>query len=150
MKHRQTMHLIVATLMTGIASSAPAIAAGSPQLVLQMNQMMQAGAVRDGDKLGKGTLVSYDSHSGFQLWSEQAVSTLQPGRYVLTGNQNPSHKLRVRLVPQQLTETETPNMQRITVHTNEDRMVFDILVDGDQKVKADTYRLNIAGQVVTQ
>ena len=108
-----------------------------------MNQGLQAGAVKDGTKLGRGTLVSYGSHTGFQLWSEQAVSTPQPGRYVLTGNQNPSHQVRVRLVPQQLTVSETADTPKITVNTSEDKVVFDILVDGDQSVRADIYLMTI-------
>jgi len=150
MMKRKRLYLIAAALLTVMASSAPAVAAGSPQLVLQMNHGLQAGSVRDGTKLGRGTLVSYDIHTGFQLRSDQAASGQQGGRYVLTGQQNPAHQLRVRLVPQQQVVTEMADMQVITVHTGEDRMVFDILADGDQRVKADTYSLNIAGQVVTQ
>ncbi|WP_208952263.1 AfaD family invasin [Rahnella sp. ChDrAdgB13] len=148
MMNRKTMYLIAATLLAGMVSTAQTRAANSPQLVLQMNQGLQAGAVRDGTKLGRGTLVSYDTHTGFQLWSEPAVSTPQPDRYVLTGNQNPSHTLRVRLVPQQLAVTQLPDTQGITVHTSEDRMVFDILADGVQTVAADRYTVNINGALL--
>lgn len=143
MMNRKTMYLAAAALLAGLVNNVPAVAANSPQLVLQMNQGLQAGAVKDGTKLGRGTLVSYGSHTGFQLWGEQAASTPQPGRYVLTGNQNPSHQVRVRLVPQQLTVSETADTPKITVNTSEDKVVFDILVDGDQSVRADIYLMTI-------
>lgn len=145
MMHRKTMYLTVAALLAGLVNNVPAVAAGSPQLVMQMNQGLQAGAVKDGTKLGRGTLVSYAPHTGFQLRSEQAVSTRQQGRYVLTGNQNSSYRLRVRLVPQQLTVTETQGTPGITINTAEDRVVFDILADGNQTVHADSYRLSVTG-----
>ncbi|MDC7861820.1 AfaD family invasin [Pantoea ananatis] len=143
MMNRKTIYLIVAALLTGMASNAPAVGACCPQLVLQMNQGMQSGLVRDGTKLGRGSLASYDTHTGFELASEQAVSTLQPGHYVIAGNQNPSHQLRVHLVPQQLTVTPVPDSTQIRLNTAEGRVVFDVLADGDQTVPADSYRLNV-------
>ncbi|NIF32462.1 hypothetical protein F3J29_09955 [Enterobacter sp. Cy-643] len=145
MMNKKTMYLTAVALL---ASTTQARAANSPQLVLQMNQGLQAGAIKDGTKLGRGTLVSYDTHTGFQLRSESAVSTPRPGHYVLTGNQNPLHTLRVRLVPKQLAVTRLPDTPGITVHTSEDRMVFDILADGYQLVKADIYSITINGVVL--
>lgn len=149
MMNKKTMYLIAVSLLAGMVSNSPAVAAGSPQLVLQMDQGLQAGAVRDGTRLGRGTLISYDSHTGFQLRSEQALSSSEPGRYVLTGNQHPSHKLRVRLVPQKLTVTPAPDTTEIRLNTADTRVVFDILTDGDQNIAADSYRLNITSRSFT-
>lgn len=140
--------LLVAALLAGMGSGVPAFAADNLKLVLQMNKGMLAGIVRDGTRLGRGSLVNYNTHTGFRFWDGQATPGHQGGCYILTGQQNPSHKLCVRLVPRQLAAAELVGIQGVVVHTSEDRVFFDIQAAGDQRVKADVYSMTINGMTL--
>ena len=136
--------------LTGIAllTCTPLVSAEDIQLSLQMRQGHLAGSVRDGTLLGSGTLVSYDAHSGFRLWSEQLTDDRRNGRYILIGQQNPAHRIHIRLSPRKYPGITPPDMPGIIVNTRENRLVFDILVDGSQKVIADRYTLDITGAIL--
>lgn len=139
----KTIYSIVVMMFASTTHIIPTIAASSPQLELQINQGLQAGFIRDGTKLGKGTMISYDNHVGFELSGGSATRTLQPGRYVLIGKHNPFHQVRVCLSLSQVPVTEQSDSQGIRIHTSDDRVIFDILSDGDQLVKADSYTIII-------
>lgn len=135
-------------LAWGLASS-PARCAEAPQLVLKMNAGSQAGKLRDGTRLGRGTLTSHDVHSGFQIWSEQSDDGSVPAGYVLRGSQNTGNRLRVRLEPAApLRATQTAEHPGIALNTGDERVTFDVLADGDQSVKADSYALEIKGALL--
>lgn len=124
-------------------TSGHVLADDSLRLVLQVKQSLLAGTVKDGASIGHGILVSREAHTGFRLWSGTGASLSQPGHYVLTGKQSGAHQLRIRLVPRGLSTVDKPGSADVLLDTGDDRIVFDVLVDGDQKVAADRYMLGL-------
>lgn len=134
---------ILAVLTTG-----PACANNTPRLALQMKHGLQAHVVKDGMRLGQGILVSHGAHAGFQLWSETQTSSLPAGHYVLSGKQDGAHKLRILLVPRGIVPEENLGSMKMVLNTTGDRVTFDVLADGEQRVEADRYMLDIRGTVL--
>ncbi|MFP3439075.1 AfaD family invasin [Pantoea sp. SIMBA_133] len=146
MKNRKAIYLLTAALS---ACNVTGTAADNIQIVLQAPQKNLAGAVSDGTRLGKGALISCDDHRGFQLYGAQTAGATTPGHYVLTGSHNPSNQLRVRLYSQKPLTTEQDGAA-VSVNTLEDKVVFDIVADGNQWVRADSYTLNIYGALLPE
>ncbi|OSN03522.1 AfaD family invasin [Lonsdalea iberica] len=141
----------VAGLLAGILfvmTTSPVQADETPRLALRMKHDLQAHVVKDGMRLGQGTLVSHEAHAGFRLWSEVQSSSFLTGHYVLSGKQDGEHKLRIRLVPRDLIAEGNPASSEMVLNTRDDRVTFDILADGEQRVEADRYRLDISGTVL--
>ncbi|MFP1832554.1 AfaD family invasin [Lonsdalea quercina] len=129
----------------GVMTTYPVQADETPRLGLRMKHGLQAHVVKDGMRLGQGTLVSHEAHAGFRLWSEVQTSSFPTGHFVLSGKQNDAHKLRIRLVPRGLTAEGSPGSSEMVLNTKDDRVVFDVIADGEQRVEADHYRLDISG-----
>lgn len=141
----------VAGLMTGILlalTTCHAMADDAPRLMLQMKHGLLAGTVKDGTRLGKGTLVSHETHAGFRLWADAQTVSPKAGHYVLSGKQNGAHQLHIRLVPQNLAAADKPGSAETVLNTADDRIAFEVLADGDQTVAADSYALNVSGALL--
>lgn len=125
-----------------------AMADDAPRLLLQMKRGLLADTVKDGMRLGKVTLVSHETHTGFRLWADAQTVSPQAGHYVLSGKQNGAHQLRIRLVPQNLAVADKPGSAETVLNTADDRIAFEVLTDGDQTVAADSYVLNVSGALL--
>ncbi|MFP1740908.1 hypothetical protein [Lonsdalea quercina] len=52
------------------------------------------------------------------------------------------HELRIRLVPRDLIAEGNRARSEMVLNTRDDRLTFDVLADGEQRVEADRYRLD--------
>lgn len=129
-------------------NSGQALAGDAFRLSLQIKQGLQAGTVKDGTSIGRGTLVNHDTHTGFRLWAMPLAPLARPGYYVLTGKQSGIHILRIRLVPRGLPVTDKPGNAEMLLNTGNDQIAFDVVVDGDQRVDADSYVLSLSAAPV--
>jgi hypothetical protein len=143
---KKVSSLMIALIV--MLNSGQALADDALRLNLQMKQGLQAGTVKDGTSIGRGTLVNHDTHTGFRLWAVPLVSLTRPGYYVLTGKQSGIHKLRIRLVPRGLSVNDKPGSAEMILNTGCFQIAFDVLADGDQKVDADSYVLSLSAAPV--
>ena len=115
-------------------------AAGVPEIRYQSSGKI-FGLAHDGLHIGRG-YISYDEeHSGFQVWSDSASLTGKSGVYELTGQQNIKNKLRVRFTGDDGWHPD-PNGKGMVINTVKNNVNFDVVVDGEQKLKADYYLLD--------
>lgn len=124
----------------------PAQSAEAPRLMMNMSAGLQAGKITDGTRIGQGIIVSRDGHGGFHVWCESGCLPRdgQGARYVLTGKQNSRNQLRVRLQPAQQEAVAGDSPQRgMVIRSADEQLRFDVLADGEQQVKSDSYTLEI-------
>ncbi|CAI1728219.1 putative pilin structural protein SafD [Serratia fonticola] len=125
-----------------------AAATEAPRIIVRMHEQVNTGHVADGKRLGEGRISLHELHTGFQIWSEAPKSTERPERYVLTGRQSDAHKLRVRLEGNDW-EPDTKTGEGLILNTGDDAARFFIVVDGEQKIVADNYPIQITGVALT-
>lgn len=94
-------YLAQALLMAGVMMSSFTHAASAPDLTFRATAGPVSGQLQDGFTLGKGRIMHRDAHSGFRVWSEQPLSGVVPGHFILQGRQDPQRQLRVRLEQKQ-------------------------------------------------
>lgn len=134
-----TTVMLIGGVMPVIAHSSEA-----PQVLLKVNTGLLAGNLKDGSRIGQGTFISQNIHKGFQLWSQQSVGEVSQARYLLTGKQNPTNIIRVRLETNQGDAgVELPGVKGLFFPVQEEKLTFDIVADGNQLIKADRYAFNI-------
>mgnify|MGYP000057062500 CR=1 FL=1 len=123
-------------------------ATDAPKLIVRMHEQLNSGRIADGKRLGEGRISLHERHTGFRIWSEAPKSTERPERYVLTGRQSAGHTLRVRLEGNDW-EPDTKSGEGLILNTGDDAARFFIVVDGDQKIVADNYPIQITGVALT-
>lgn len=131
-------------LLAGALWGMQARAAEAPQLDMQMQKGQVGGHLSDGARLGLGRITDHNGHVGFQVWLEGSQAGQQPNRYVLTGAQGDSHRLRVRL-EQDGWQVDNKDGKGIVLHSGDDTAMFALVVDGDQKVVPDRYPVDVKG-----
>lgn len=141
-----TKRYITGTLMVlaGIMPLAPARAADTPVVKVNMQEHIQAGHVADGQRLGRGVIVFHDAHTGFHVWSDEQKSGDRPERYVLAGSNNMDHKLRIRLEGDDW-QPDNKEGKGITLYSGDEISRFYIVVDGEQTISADRYSFQVNG-----
>jgi hypothetical protein len=122
-------------------------AAEGLQFTLQMRGEQIAGQMREGTRIGEGRLVYDGEHSGFQVWSGAIRSGSSANRYVISGQANDQHQLRIRLEKADWVIDNEAGKGIIWRHGG-GRAAFYVLIDGDQHVTADHYLLVLNGAVL--
>ncbi|OPJ99447.1 hypothetical protein B1R44_06995 [Serratia marcescens] len=96
--------------------------------------------LHDGQIIGSGQIVSPGEHRGFQVWLTAEKQNRAAARYILRGNNNNTHRMFVRLERSEAIPDEI-GKQGIIIYTDAASVDFNIVIDGDQEVAADRYRV---------
>ena len=135
------MHVTHRTLITAIlflaSATAQAVAPPGPEVTLNSRQSADT-RLQDGTVIATGQVFYQGEHSGYQLWLDAPENGTTPGRYLLAGKRYTSRPLRVRLAGRDWS-AGGPGSQGLTRMTGDERVSFDIVVDGNQEAKADEY-----------
>jgi len=142
-KHLPQTLLMAAMMFSGITQ-----AASPPELTFRATAGPISGQLQDGFTLGKGRVVHRDAHSGFRVWSEQPLSGVVPGHFILQGRQDPQRQLRVRLEQKQA-RPDSEKGNGIIIRSGDETLFFSVVVDGNQKVAADQYQVALKAGVIT-
>lgn len=126
-------------ILTGFGVASYSLAA-VPEVYLQGINAQMAGLVADGSPVAQGVIVSQDSHIGFRIWSDEGELATLPGRYIMKGKQSDRHSLRVRLDNGDW-KADGDGTKQMTQYTIEPKVTFDLVIDGEQQVIADSYSL---------
>lgn len=136
------MRLSGVTLITLLCLFAmKAMAADAPQLDYRTTGTL-SGTLKDGFLVGKGRVMYHGEHAGFRVWSEAPKSGAHPARYMLEGEQNVRNKLRVRIESER-GQPDGKEGKGIIIPTGDDSILFKVVVDGQQNVKADIYPIEL-------
>lgn len=141
-------YLAQALLMAGVMMSSFTHAASAPDLTFRATAGPVSGQLQDGFTLGKGRIMHRDAHSGFRVWSEQPLSGVVPGHFILQGRQDPQRQLRVRLEQKQA-RPDSEKGNGIIIRSGDETLFFSVVVDGNQKVAADQYQVALKAGVIT-
>lgn len=133
---------VLLTLLLATAFPSVTRAADAPvRLDIQVRAGLPGGVVRDGTRLATGQVSHADSHTGFRVWSQAPSVPGTPGAYVLSGTGQPGNSLRVRL---QGSEWQAaPDGRGLVRQTDRESVSLDVVADGDQQVKADSWSLQL-------
>ncbi|MCE1613388.1 AfaD family invasin [Enterobacter ludwigii] len=101
----------------------------------------------DGQIIGSGQIVSPGEHRGFQVWLTAEKNNGAAARYILRGNNN-AHRMFVRLERPEAIPDDI-GKQGIIIYTEATNVDFNIVVDGDQNVAVDRYRVPAQAGVIT-
>lgn len=118
----------------------PALAA---QLDIQVNAHRMAGYIEDGTILARGHIIDNQPHSGFGVWMD-APSPQGNQHYILSGRNNSTHQLHVRLEGEKW-QLNDMNGKGIVLHSTDVSARFRIVADGNQHVASDSWRLTVQG-----
>lgn len=138
---------VLAGVLLGALWGAPVQAAETPQFEIRMNDRQVAGQMNDGYRIGQGRIAHFGNHLGFQVWSDVGYSAQRPNRYELTGQRNANHRLRIR-IEQAGWVPDSDGGKGIVLHTGEHSAVFNIVLDGDQYLAADSYPVFFNGALI--
>ncbi|HGP2366853.1 TPA: AfaD family invasin [Salmonella enterica] len=100
--------------------------------------------VRDGEVVARGQISTLLAHSGYHVWLNAEKNGDIPNRYVLIGENNNQHKLSV-IIGQNGWIPDIKGGAGIIKQTREVQAQFDIVVNGNQTVAADTYTISVQG-----
>lgn len=146
------MNAVVKYFIFSLLSIVPMVqcfATEPPSLRLTGNNVLMDRSVKDGLIIGKGYVMSNDTHSGFLLqWPSMRMSS-EPGTIILIGKNNPANTLKVRIMPPDFIGREIEGTG-IVLMTDKPQVQFDIVADGEQRVNADQYRINLTGYLINQ
>lgn len=137
-----TIKQITAGLMAALSliTTLPAQAA-LPEVSLTVRPLAD-NDLRDGTVVARGWVTDRTPHAGLQVWLEALRQGEAPDRYVLTGQNDPGHTLRVRLRAD--TENGVPDEQSgrgLLIRTTEEQVSLVIEADGAQQAPPDVYPL---------
>lgn len=124
--------------MSLLGAACPTLAVEAPQLTVVEGGGSRAGELKDGVQLGQGVLFSQGEHTGFQVWSDVQGVGVDPARYTLTGGQNGANTLKVRLEGGGWS-VALAGGKGVVLTTTDNRVSFNVVVDGNQQVAADQY-----------
>ncbi|HHR5860526.1 TPA: AfaD family invasin [Providencia alcalifaciens] len=119
-------------------SCVSALAANSPQVVVQSRSGLSAGALGDGQLIAQGRVTYSEPHQGFRVWSEGSQVQGQAHRYQLMSAGG--HSLNIRLAGKGW-QSDTQTGNGIVNRTGELSQSFDVEVDGAQTLPVDTWVL---------
>ncbi|QQN36467.1 hypothetical protein JHW33_07555 [Rahnella aceris] len=122
------------------------MAADAPQLDYRTTGTL-SGTLKDGFLVGKGRVMYHGEHAGFRVWSEAPRNGNHPARYLLEGQQNVRNKLRVRIESER-GQPDGKEGKGIIVLTGDDSILFKVVVDGQQNVRADNYPIELRALVL--
>ncbi|HAY0106626.1 TPA: adhesin [Escherichia coli] len=135
-------------ILTAISSILIMILSGVSQAVeLEIYpQHNNGGSLSDGVRIAKGLIVCRDVHSGFHLWMNTQKAGGQSGHYTIKGQTNSQHEIRVRLSGDGWSPSTGEEQNGMVKIGNDERAIFDILVDGIQNVTPDEYIFHVKGE----
>ncbi|UJD87711.1 hypothetical protein FS594_02300 [Rahnella aquatilis] len=122
-------------------SGGKVMAADAPQLDYRTTGTLP-GTIKDGFLVGKGRVMYSGEHSGFRVWSEAPRSGTHPARYMLEGQQNVHNRLRVRIESER-GQVDVKEGKGIIILTGDNSILFNVVADGPQNVKADNYSVEL-------
>ncbi|WP_273908572.1 AfaD family invasin [Enterobacter bugandensis] len=107
------------------------------EIILSVRPVLNSYLV-DGTIVGTGKVIYHGEHTGFQVWLDGERHNNIPTRYLITGKNNGSNKLFVRLEQTGWEPNEKANGGLIT-YSREEQADFSIVADGGQQISADEY-----------
>lgn len=134
--------LIVLLCLSGVK----VMAADAPQLDYRTTGKL-TGTIKDGFLVGKGRVMYTGEHSGFRVWSEAPRSGAYPARYLIEGQQNFHNRLRVRIGSER-GQADVKEGKGIIILTGDNSVLFNVVADGTQNVKADNYPIELRAVVL--
>lgn len=135
--------LLAGLMLAGLCANG----AENPGLQLRAASDLQAGPVRNGTLLMSGRVSSNASHAGFRLRCEAEAEPGQPGCCTLSGQRDPSHRLRVRLSGPGWQPGAQGDAAMMT-YTADGSAAFRLEADGDQHADADTWTVALSASVL--
>ncbi|EEY3971055.1 adhesin [Escherichia coli] len=108
-------------------------------------QYNNGGRLADATRIAKGRIVCQNAHSGFHIWMNAQKAGEQLGHYIIKGQTNSQHEIRVRLSGDGWLPATTGEHNGIVRIGRDENAIFDVLIDGDQNVTPDRYTLSLSG-----
>lgn len=109
-------------------------------------QYNKGGSLADATRIAKGRIVCKNVHSGFHVWMNAKKAGEQPGHYIIKGQTNSQHEIRVRLSGDGWSPYVEKEGNGMVKTGNGEIAIFDILVDSDQNVVSDNYIFSLRGE----
>lgn len=131
---------LMAVIMLSSVRQAIASEVTMPTIDFNMLALQKAGSISDGTLLGQGRITYSESHAGFILGAD-ADKTNRPGGYMLSGVNNTSNKLYIRMESEGA--MEDTQQRGIIILTDQNSAAFRIKVDGNQNITSDKWRLSL-------
>lgn len=120
-------------------------AAAEINLVSHRNTESQ---LRDGMKLATGRMTCRETHTGFHVWMNARQDGGRPEHYIVQNSKGIQHELRVRIGGNGWISSFGEAQRGIFRLGKEEQAIFDVIVDGDQKVIPGEYMLSISGECI--
>lgn len=133
---RQGLCALVLGLLT--LCSLPVLAQ-EVKLELEVLQRPTSGTMKGDTRLVRGRVSYEGAHQGFRVWSDAQPVGPETNRYRLSGS-HAGNTLGIRLTQKDALPDEEGG-SGIVLHTGERTATFYVVIDGDQAVKVDQYRL---------
>ncbi|EFA7453071.1 adhesin [Escherichia coli] len=108
-------------------------------------QHSRGGRLADNAQIAKGRIVCQETHSGFYVWMNAQKAGEQSGHYIIKGQTNSQHEIRVRLGGDGWLPSVIKDRNGVARSGTDERANFEILVDGNQNVAPDEYILSLRG-----
>ncbi len=108
-------------------------------------QHKNGGSLSDGTRMATGRILCRDSHSGFHVWMNAQKAEVQSAHYIIKGQLNNQHEMRVRLSGDGWYPSTTGEHNGIVKIGRDENAIFDILIDGNQNLTPDRYTLSLSG-----
>ncbi|MGQ8704271.1 AfaD family invasin [Serratia marcescens] len=135
-------------LMCCLGSPIHALAVEAPRLSIQTGGK-PSGKLHDGQVMAQIRIATQEAHVGFQVWSDGVKSGSEPNRYIVTGIQNASNTLRVRIEKEDA-RPDSINGKGLIVDTGDSVASFNIVSDGEQTIVADNYQFEVKAATINQ
>ncbi|HAX9772246.1 TPA: adhesin [Escherichia coli] len=108
-------------------------------------QHNKGGSLSDGVRIAKGLIICRDVHSSFHLWMNTQKAGGQSGHYTIKGQTNSQHEIRVRLSGDGWSPSTGEDQNGMVKIGNDERAIFDVLLDGNQYVAPGEYIFTVRG-----
>ncbi|CAI2091861.1 putative pilin structural protein SafD [Serratia ficaria] len=133
--------VITGLMAVWLSLSASGAQAGTNGIDLKLSMRpINERQLNDGQIIGSGQVAYQGEHRGFQVWLTAEKQNGAAERYILRGSNNNTHRMFVRLERPEWIPDDI-GKQGIIIYTGEARADFNIVIDGDQEVAADSYRV---------
>lgn len=103
------------------------------------------GELMDGMKIATGQVICREAHTGFLVWMNAQHQENNPGHYIILGQKNDRHELRVRIGGEGWSPSVVEGHEGTANYSQNEQVVFDVVVDGNQHVAQDEYVYSVTG-----
>lgn len=135
--------ILVTVISTLMMASSGGVQAAELELYPQHNK---GGRLDDGTRIATGLIICQDTHSGFHVWMNAQEAGEQSGHYIIKGQINTQHEIRVRFSGDGWSPYVGKERNGIARAGTDARAIFNILIDGGQDVASDNYIFSLRGE----